>query len=114
MNQEEIEKILNSKECIEFAKKYTQQYTNNVAEKIKTTDSKVANLIYGGDTCALFFYDKYNNFVFCFRTKDKTKQDILSSFVRFIEMTINDEKSLFDIKQILKDAAKMEFIQCVQ
>lgn len=91
----------------EEIKQQTQKKINNAADIVKNMDQKA----FGGES-ALFFYDKFNNFVFCFRTKDKTKQEILNSFCKYMSMI--DGKVQEELNRVLKESVKMEFITCAQ
>lgn len=84
---------------------YTQKQINDVAEIVK----ELPQSHFGGSS-ALFFYDEYDNFIFCFRTKLKTRNEILNSFAKFYQYCINNDNVMFDLKLMLEQARKIEFI----
>ena len=85
----------------------TQKQINDMANIAKNIPNEKF-----GSKSALYFYDKFENFLFCFRSdKCETYKDILNSFVKFEKYCIeNNEATPFDIELMLSQAVKMEYI----
>ena len=94
------------KESLDHEKKRLQEQVNELGKLGKS----ISNKKFGGES-ALFFYDKFENYLFCFRTKDTSYKKILESFVKFEQYCFEHNENLpFDMKVLLDSAVKMEYV----
>lgn len=101
------------KEFLEFLEKHdspelrqkVRNVVNETADIVKNIDQRKI----GGD-CAIFMYDKYNNFLFCFRQDKKGKIEIIENFIKFYKFVKDDKNRDFNIVEIFKQVNKLEFV----